>query len=308
MMTQVQSPMTDVSALDQSPDLINDTAAIKWKEQEEQQQQAVCLVDGGQYSSNLYGHVMPSVGNQYYPAPGPLPTISEAVYHQQQHYYNPQLSANNVAYPSSAGTGAVLNPAGYLPLVDADGFPIDYGLPRPCRPIRPSQPHHTVRFADPPSVSVRHYENYVLDGDNQLIQPDSKYPDAYSLSGNGMTDPSLAHQSEYRYPSERYPETSSPYPLPPPSVMFEDHQQVIPSPPKEFVYPPAHHHPSNSIETSSENSTVTTGGAPSSPLDVSGDAGSSSAFLCSSSSAIQRQPHESPDEGYEDEGIDGTEI
>ena len=307
---EVHSPMTDTSALDQSPDLINDTAAIKWKEQ---QQQVLCLVDGPYSSGGLYGHVVPN-GSQYYPVTGPLSTISEAVYHQQAQYYNP---SNNY---QSAGAGMMpLNPGSYLPLVDAEGFPIDYGLPRPCRPTRPTQPHHhTVRFADPPSVSVRHYENYVLDGD-QLIQPDCKYPDAYSLPGNatgsGTVDPSSPH-SEYRYPSERYPEMSaSPYPLPPPSGVFDE---MITTPPKEFVYPPIpqqqqqqQQHSTSSVETSSENSTVpsSSSGAPSSPLDVSGDAGSSSspAFLCSSS-AIQRQPHESPDEGYEDEGVDGTEI
>lgn len=283
-------PATD-SSLDQSPDLINDTTTIKWKEQ----QQAVCLVDGP-YSP--YGQVIVP-GNQYYAGntTSPLTTISETVL-QPQHYYiqNPQM-----VYPASS----VLNPGSYLlpsvPLVDAEGFPIDYGLPRPSRPTRP--PHSHVRFADPPSVSVRHYENYVLDGEtNQLqpypeqdILPDRKYPDCYEPLPSSVPQQQAgtieSGQSEIRYPSERYPREYG----------ATADKMILASPPKEFVYPPA----SNSIETtSSEN------GGPSSPFDVSisndVSSGSSPGFLCSST--LQRQPHESPDEGYEDEGIDGTEI
>jgi hypothetical protein len=313
--------------------LINDTTATaKWKEQN-----AVCL-DDGQFSPSLYAGGATSSGNgQYYPCSGPqLSTISEAVLQQQQqqHFYPAHCSNNPY---NSSGNLAVLNPAGYLvpmsmsglPLVDAEGFPIDYGLPRPSRPTRPAQTH--VRFADPPSVSVRHYENYVVDGDNHLQEatienflPDRKYPDSYDpLPTSPMNG---GNHSEIRYPSERYPQNFSPSSFP---VGYNGTgnytEEIIASPPaaytghhtqqqhqQEYMYPlPGQMmkpNSSTSIE-SSENSTVTlTGGAPSSPLDVSiNDASSSSpGFLCSST--LQRQPHESPDEGYEDEGIDGTEI
>ena len=322
------------STLDQSPDLINDTTVTKWKEQNNQ---AVCLVDGP-YSSAMYASggpigsgsrldcsVLPN-GNvtQYYPCSTPLSTISEAVLQQQQQHFYPAHCSTN---PYTGSTNmAVLNPSSYLPmpglpLVDADGFPIDYGLPRPSRPTRPTQTH--VRFDDPPSVSVRHYENYVLDGENHLQEatenflPDRKYPESYDpLPAN-----SSAH-SEIRYPSERYPQDfSSSYPVAyngtgnyeeivaTPTTSYGNQQQQQQ---QEFMYPAPGQmikpNSSTSIE-SSENSTVTlTGGVPSSPLDVSiNDASSSSpGFLCSST--LQRQPHESPDEGYEDEGIDGTEI
>lgn len=270
---------------------------------------------------------------QYYPCATPLSTISETVLQQQQqqHYY-PALCSTNPY--SGSNNMAALNPAGYLPmpmpglpLVDAEGFPIDYGLPRPSRPTRPTQTH--VRFADPPSVSVRHYENYVLDGDNHLQEAtenflaDRKYPESYDPVPTGPSN--TGNHSEIRYPSERYPQdlsqsfpvayngtgnyeevmTTSP-------TSYGQQQQQQQNQQKEYIYPSAGQmikpNSSTSIE-SSENSTVTLpGGAPSSPLDVSiNDASSSSpGFLCSST--LQRQPHESPDEGYEDEGIDGTEI
>nr|CAH0107783.1 unnamed protein product [Daphnia galeata] len=320
------------STLDQSPDLINDTTATaKWKEQN-----AVCL-DDGQFSPSMYAVGATSSGNgQYYPCSGPqLSTISEAVLQQQQQHFYPAHCSTN-PYNSSSNL-AVLNPAGYLvpmpmsglPLVDAEGFPIDYGLPRPSRPTRPTQTH--VRFADPPSVSVRHYENYVVDGDNHLQEatienflPDRKYPDSYDpLPTSPMNG---GNHSEIRYPSERYPQNFSPSSFPVGYNGTGNYEEIIASPPtayaghnnqqqqhqQEYMYPPPGQmmkpNSSTSIE-SSENSTVTlTGGAPSSPLDVSiNDASSSSpGFLCSST--LQRQPHESPDEGYEDEGIDGTEI
>lgn len=343
---------TTDNGVDQSPDLINDTTAIKWREQQLQQQQAVCLVDGGPYSTSstsFYGHVIPnSNGNPYYQEAGPLTTISGAVL-QQQHYYNPQCqmpySTSSAYHPASSGT--ILNPGSYLlpipsnvPLVDSEGFPIDYGLPRPSRPTRPTQSH--VRFADPPSVSVRHYENYVLDGEtNQLhheqcyddddreqdILPDRKYPDSYeplpSSTQHAAPGAMEAGQSEIRYPSERYPREYSMYSGGATQMVEE---VTVPSPPaaygqqqkskEQFIYPPSvmtnkPHSASSSLETSSDNSTVN-GGAPSSPFDVSisNDACSSSSpgFTGCSSSTLQRQPHESPDEGYEDEGIDGTEI
>lgn len=329
------------STLDQSPDLINDTTTTKWKEQNTHQ--AVCLVDGP-YPTAMYASGGSTIGsisgsrldcsvtantNQYYPCTTPLSTISEAVLQQQQqqqHYYATHCSTN--PYGTGSGNMATLNPAGYLPmpmpglpLVDAEGFPIDYGLPRPSRPTRPTHTH--VRFADPPSVSVRHYENYVLDGDNHLQEAtdnflaDRKYPESYdpvptvpSSSGN---------HSEIRYPSERYPQDLS-QSFPVGYNGTGNYEEVIAAPPnpygqqqqqqQDYIYPSPGQmikpNSSTSIE-SSENSTVT-GGAPSSPLDVSiNDASSSSpGFLCSST--LQRQPHESPDEGYEDEGIDGTEI
>lgn len=325
------------SSLDQSPDLINDTTATaKWKEQNAQ---AVSL-DDGQFSPTLYASSAGSPSNvnasQYYPCSVPqLSTISEAVLQQhQQHFYPAQCSTN--VYNSSSSL-AVLNPAGYLvpmsmpglPLVDAEGFPIDYGLPRPSRPTRPTQTH--VRFADPPSVSVRHYENYVVDGDNlqeatmENFLPDRKYPDSYDPLPSSPLN--CSHHSEIRYPSERYPQNFSPSSFPAGYNATGNYEEIIAAPPsgyaghqnhqhqhqqQEYMYPPPGQmmkpNSSTSIE-SSENSTLTlTGGAPSSPLDVSiNDASSSSpGFLCSST--LQRQPHESPDEGYEDEGIDGTEI
>lgn len=325
------------STLDQSPDLINDTTTTaKWKEQNAQ---AVCL-DDGQFSPSLYAGGATSSGNgQYYPCSVPqLSTISETVLQQQQQHFYPAHCSTN-PYNSSSNL-AVLNPAGYLvpmpmsglPLVDAEGFPIDYGLPRPSRPTRPAQTH--VRFADPPSVSVRHYENYVVDGDNHLQEatienflPDRKYPDSYDpLPTSPMNG---GNHSEIRYPSERYPQNFSPSSFPVGYNGTGNYEEIIASPPsayaghhnhqqqqqqqhqQDYMYPPPGQmmkpNSSTSIE-SSENSTVTlTGGAPSSPLDVSiNDASSSSpGFLCST---LQRQPHESPDEGYEDEGIDGTEI
>lgn len=329
------------TALDQSPDLINDTTATKWKEPNTQ---AVCLVDGP-YSPAMYGDgsasgrldVNPS-GQQYYPCSGPLSTISEAVLQQQQQqqqYYASQCPT--LAYSTS--NMAMLNPASYLPmplpmpglpLVDADGFPVDYGLPRPNRAVRGVQSH--VRFAEPPSVSVRHYENYVVDSEGNQLQPagdndflpDRKYPESY--------DPMRAHQadggnqSEVRYPSERYPQDfAPPFPAyesrvayvedvgPNPTSGHERQQQQQHHEQQDFLYPVPGQmikpNSSTSIE-SSENSTVTlTGGAPSSPFDVSindASSGTSPGFMCSST--LQRQPHESPDEGYEDEGIDGTEI
>ncbi len=157
-----------------------------------------------------------------YQEAGPLTTISEAVL--QQHYYNPQQCQMPYSTTSSAYPGSYLLPIpSNVPLGDSEGFPIDYGIPRPSRPTRPTQSH--VRFADPPSVSVRHYENYVLDGEtNQLHQqqhcyddddrehdilPDRKYPDSYeplpSSTQHAAPGAMEAGQSEIRYPSERYP-------------------------------------------------------------------------------------------------------
>lgn len=331
------------STLDQSPDLINDTTVTKWKEQNSQQ--AVCLVDGP-YTTAMYassgsdGAVvaggrldcnMMSNPGQYYPCSTPLSTISEVVLqqHQPQQMYYPTHCPTGNPYSGSGNHMAVLNPGTYLPmpgvsglpLVDAEGFPIDYGLPRPSRPTRPTQTH--VRFADPPSVSVRHYENYVVDAENQLQEAtenflaDRKYPESYDPVPTGPSNSN--NHSEIRYPSERYPQQlSQSFPVGYNGTgNFEDVNSnpaiLYGQPPQqEFVYPTPGQmmkpNSSASIE-SSENSTVTlTGGTPSSPLDVSiNDAASSSpGFLCSST--LQRQPHESPDEGYEDEGIDGTEI
>ena len=366
---QMMSSGDPITDLDQSPDLINDTTVInKWKEATNlnNPQTAVCLVDGSPYVGGGAPLLMypSSTGdqNQQFFRFGPLSTISEAVQQQQQQFYNnPQ--AMHAAYPSPHHPYemAVINPphAGFimsgLPLVDAEGFPIDYGLPRPSRPTRPNHSH--VRFAEPPSVSVRHYENYILDGDNNFLPAgeeqtaflaDQKYPessDAVMLGiANGCIDAAHGRHSQQqqqqqqqmepiRYPSERYPqEYTTPYPAyingnfdemmaysssQPVSDHHHNHHQ--------FTYPTvegtdqmmtaskAANSTSASIE--SDQSTVGTGGgaSSSSPFDVSINEGSSSShlapgFMSSGAVMMQRQPHESPDEGYEDEGVDGTEI
>lgn len=365
LMTNSGDPITD---LDQSPDLINDTTLInKWKEANPQ---TVCLVDGpyvgGHLNNGGGASLMYSTGdqNQQFYRFGPLSTISEAVQQQQQQFYNnPQAMHAAVAYPSPHHPYemAVINPpAGFLmsglPLVDAEGFPIDYGLPRPSRPTRPNHSH--VRFAEPPSVSVRHYENYVLDGDNNFLPAgeeqtaflaDQKYPESSDVMlgiANGV-DPAAAHgrysqqqMEQIRYPSERYPqEYTTPYPayindnfdemmINSASIAYSSQQASSEDNHHhhhQFTYPTvegsdqmmtsnkAANSTSASIE--SDQSTVGTGGgaSSSSPFDVSINEGSSSShlqpgFMSSGAAIMQRQPHESPDEGYEDEGVDGTEI
>ena len=333
-------PVTD---LDQSPDLINDATSMKWKDINNPQ--TVCLVDGPYAPPNAAAAMYSVDPNQQFYRYGPLSTISEAVQQQQHQFYNNPQAMH--VYPAHPYEMAVMNPppAAFmmsgLPLVDAEGFPIDYGLPRPSRPTRPNHSH--VRFAEPPSVSVRHYENYVLDGDNFLpveeqtaFLADQKYPESSDVmlgaSGIQMNGSDGHHHRQHqhqqmeqiRYPSERYPqEYTTPYPTSyiNDNVNFEGMManagaasMAYSQPTSEFSYPTAAESdqmmvkPANSTSASIESESTVTGGASSSPFDVSINEGSSSSPGFMSSAVMQRQPHESPDEGYEDEGVDGTEI
>lgn len=292
--------------MDQSPDLISDTTTIKWKENT-----PVCLVDGSNSGYPLYNSQGSLVrldchnnANPYYSCSGPLSTISETVLHQ--HYYTPLMPAPSGAagpqstrtsacgppmmpYPAAAGCPpemTLLNPATYL---DSDGFPIDYGLPRPSRPTRPSQSH--VRFAEPPS-SIRHYENYGLDQIQQdHFLADQKYPDAYGQI------PSVEMETEIRYHQE---DTSYPHFN---DCCSPDFQQLISPPPEAYANPDQQHviySPRDKRAQASSSGLESCTAAALSPL--------SETAAADGSSTLQRQPHESPDEGYEDEGADGTEI
>ena len=232
-----------LETMDQSPDLISDATSLKWKESGNT---SLCLVDG-LYPATLYSNGVPA--ESYYPCG--VSTISDTILQQPQ-YYSPLVTSAN------GSEMVVLNPASYL---DSDGFPVDYGLPRPGRPGRPFQTH--VRFADPPS-SIRHYENFASSSDAPVAHPnaflaDRKYPDDYG-----------------HIPSAGEPE----YPQ---------------------IYPPEAYANSDQLDiesaTSQHLATLAT-------LAALND----SAAPMTPPSMIQRQPHESPDEGYEDEGADGTEI
>ena len=238
---EYQTPAVEM--IDQSPDLISDTTALKWKESGGA---PLCLVDG-LYPATLYNNGVPA--ESYYPCA--VSTISDTIVQQPQ-YYSPLVPS------STTSEMVVLNPANYL---DPDGFPIDYGLPRPGRPTRPFQSH--VRFADPPS-SVRHYENFASSTDTAAAHPDPfladrKYPDDYGHI------PSAGEQD--------YPQIF------PPEAYANADQLAIES------------------ATSQHLATLAT-------LAALND----SAVPMTAPSTLQRQPHESPDEGYEDEGADGTEI
>lgn len=231
-----------IETMDQSPDLISDTNALKWKESGNA---PLCLVDG-LYPATLYSNGVPA--ESYYPCG--VSTISDTIAQQPQYY--------SAMVPSTTSEMAVLNAANYL---DPDGFPIDYGLPRPGRPSRPCQSH--VRFADPPS-SVRHYENFASSADTLAVHPDAfladrKYPDEYGhIPSAGETD---------------YPQ------IYPPEAYANVDQLAIESATSQH------------LATLATLAALTDGATPMTPP-----------------STMQRQPHESPDEGYEDEGADGTEI
>ena len=295
-----------LDTMDCSPDLISDATALKWKDNS-----PLCLVDGLDcgYPTALYNsNGLPVVPlESYYPCVATnLSTISQTVLHQQQqqqqqpHYYSPLVAPNSEM--------AVLSAAGYL---DPDGFPVDYGLPRPSRPTRPCQSH--VRFADPPS-SIRHYENFAADaaaataaaaaghdGNSQHpVHPDDfladrKYPDDYGHM------PSMGHAAtDLRYDNrDAYPHLND----------FSAFQHIISPPPEAYEdperlsisrYSPADTPASPSgihSATSQHLATLATLATLGQPTAASTTAGT-----------LQRLPHESPDEGYEDEGVDGTEI
>jgi hypothetical protein len=359
-------------SMDQSPDLINDTTTIKWKENGHSHG-TVSLVDG---HYPLYDTVR--LHSSHYPlqqqlhAQAGLNTISQAVLQEQQYYGSPgrdhhaALLGYSTSGPFPGGDGGVLSPGHYL---DSDGFPVDYGLPRPMTSSRTLKSGgHQVRFADPPS-SIRHYENYVVDSDGQMhstssqddFLPDRKYPDTYAhlaVAASNAPGP----ENEIRYPSERYPQEYGypaayggelhPYPAAG-NYQQQQQQQLLPSPPEGYKNVTGTGPSSPSRIPFDDNSCPAFGTAmglqmassSSSPSDPSlsmtigsgsGDASSSAAVVAASTtqlapplsplevsigstspstfpsssgmSILHRQPHESPDEGYEDEGVDGTEI
>ena len=291
--------MADGVGIDQmSPDLISDA---QWK----------AAVQGYPLYDVIRMHT-PSGGYNYYQQQQQNPnqtalvqTISQAV-----------TSQDATAHFGYMGAPPA-TPAGHY--LDADGFPVDYGLPRPLAAAggRPQ----VVRFAEPPSTSVRHYENYVVDefdgrmrpvlqyngndddGDDDgqqqqhhhYLMADSKYPDMCGHFEPMTAPPNGDISNQLRYPSERYPVDyvaggEGHY-----GQQQQQHQQLQQQP--QNLRGPLHVMPSPPDEYKNHADRALV--APLSPLEVS---------IAASPPAAARQPHESPDEGYEDEGVDGTEI
>ena len=316
-------------SVDQSPDLINDTTAIKWRD--------TAVMQGFANAPFPIYDTLRMQAPYFHGQQGPLNTISDTLL--QEPHYNPQNGVipmrDALIYSATPfpGDSNVINAANYL---DSDGFPIDYGLPKPAKNFKPASAGGGgghVRFAEPPS-SVRHYENYIVDNQGQLQQhdflPDRKYPDTYGKLASAEPLP------EVRYPSERYPRE---YDYPVYSGAGANYQDIIiPSPPEAYKnsaneanfdtafsvhearYVPGEQQQSSddvnygaslkkarlNSSTGDESSGTSTMAEPLSPLQVAVISPTSAAFHAST--MLQRQPHVSPDEGYEDEGIDGTEI